>query len=372
MLVFAVGDCGRALAQQRQETPAVPAQKAAAQAKEVPVGDFLIAEPIRCKNLTVFPVLSTKPKNEDLYITLEEGLKSHKVKVYEVGAKTAQKPGGQNAKPNAAQSPDDSEDEDDVNHLMVTNRAAKPLYLMAGEIIFGGKQDRCVGEECVIPADGKPVKIEVYCVESDRWSDGETFAGKAGNLGKNGRATVQEGKGQEDVWKSVRESNAASGVHPATNAFTANYTDPKILKKIQSYAKEIEKPVAEHRQVVGAIVAVNNKIEVVDVFGSTPLFRKVWPKLLNGYALDAAVAASEKIKKGTEPPTLKSAEKFLREAMESQVQEKAGGAEGMAVTKRESKRIVSYSASDKSKGAPAAMGGMGGFGGSLHGSGYSK
>ena len=109
---------------------------------------------------------------------------------------------------------------------------------------------------------------------TDVGAKARTFGGKAGNLGKSGRAAVQEGKAQTEVWDSVREANAASGVRPSTGAFTANYTDPKILKKIQSYAKEIEQPVAEHRQVVGAIVAVNNKIEVVDVFGSTPLFRR--------------------------------------------------------------------------------------------------
>ena len=83
-------------------------------------------------------------------------------------------------------------------------------------------------------------------------------------------------------------------------------------------------------------MAVNNKIEVVDVFGSTPLFRKVWPKLLKGYALDAAVAAANKSKKTNPPPTLKDAEKFLRDAMESQVKDKTKGEEGLVVTKRES------------------------------------
>ena len=75
------------------------------QPKEVSVGDFIIAEPIQCKNLTVFPVLSTKPKEEDRYITLEEGLKSHKVDVYEVGASPSSDSNRQNAPPNPSQPP---------------------------------------------------------------------------------------------------------------------------------------------------------------------------------------------------------------------------------------------------------------------------
>ena len=36
------------------------------------------------------------------------------------------------------------------------------------------------------------------------------------------------------------------------------------------------------------IVAVNGRFEQIDVFESTPLFNKLWPKLLKSYALDAA------------------------------------------------------------------------------------
>ena len=48
--------------------------------------DFLVGEPVAWKNLTIYPVMSKEPKNDDRYITLEEGLKSGKVEVLEVGA----------------------------------------------------------------------------------------------------------------------------------------------------------------------------------------------------------------------------------------------------------------------------------------------
>lgn len=334
-------------------------------AKLVPVGDFFIAQPVRCKNLTVFPVLSRTPKNEDRYITLEEGLKSDKVAVYEVGGRPGGNPqvqgrqAGNQLQGGAA----------NVNHLMVLNRSIKSLYLMPGEIICGGKQDRCVAKEYVIAPGGKPVKIEVYCVEHGRWAFRGAFAGKAGNLNKAGRVAVQGGKGQQEVWDSVGKSNVASGARTSTDAFTANYTDPKILKMIDFYVKDIERPVAESPQVVGAIVAVGDKIEVIDVFGSTPLFQKVWPKLLKGHALDAAVAAPKKTAKHTQAPTLKDAKKFFQTAMQADVQQKTVGKDGLVVTKRESKDLISYSAAEKSRGAPEAMGG---FGGGMHSAGYAK
>jgi hypothetical protein len=357
-----------------------PAQKA----KKVTVGeDFTIAEAVQWKNLAVFPVLSVKPKDEDLYITLEEGLKSDKVEVYEVGAKperhrhanrgqNVQRP-VQQVQPQANNDPfDDGEGPaGDVNHLMVVNRSQRLLYLMPGEIIMGGKQDRCVAKECVIAADGKPVKIDVYCVEHGRWTNGQVFKEKAGNLGKAGRATVQEAEGssakQSQVWNSVAQSNTQSGVSPSTGAFTANYTDAKLAEKIAAYLRAIEQPVADHKQIVGVIVAINGKMEVIDVFGSTPLFRKVWPKMLSGYALDAAASAWSE--KGSQPgATLSDAEKFFREATESGLQKMSLGGGGLVIAKRESDRVVSYSAAPSAKDAADKQS----FGKGPHSAGYSK
>ena len=157
---------------------------------------------------------------------------------------------------------------------MVLNRSDKPLYLMPGEIIYGGQQDRTIGEEAIIPPGKKPVAIEVFCVEQGRWAareDAETsealdrlagssgqpldakarqklaeeakqgkFVAHAGSLNKGGRAAVQEGKGQQEVWDKVGEANASSGVRSRSDAFTANYTDPKVLKQLQAYVEALQ------------------------------------------------------------------------------------------------------------------------------------
>ena len=127
---------------------------------------------------------------------------------------------------------------------MVLNRSNRPLYLMPGELIYGGEQDRTIGEEAIIPPGEKPVVIEVFCVEQGRWggrTEAETaealnrladasgrpldakarqklaeeakkgkFVAHAGSLNSSGRAAVQEGKGQAEVWDKVGSSNARS------------------------------------------------------------------------------------------------------------------------------------------------------------------
>ncbi|MBN2581183.1 MAG: hypothetical protein JXB10_19535 [Pirellulales bacterium] len=398
-------------AKEPQESPSPASPPATGPAGEVALDDFVIGKPIICRNLTVFPVASKTPRTEDPYLTLDEGLKSKLVEVYEVGAEpgAAEAPAPSSARQTA--SPSNVQQESapvqmpagyygDVNHLVVINRSKKPLYLMPGEIIYGGKQDRCVGEECLIAPDQKPVKIGVFCVEQGRWSarggsqtvqelhvlaensggtaDRRTlhrlaqetqrgkFVAPAGSLDKKGRQAVQEGKGQGQVWSNVSRTNVASGASNASSAFTANYTRPDTSKKLQVYLKELQAPVDGHSQVVGAIVAVNGKVEAVDVFQSTPLFRKLWPKLLQSHALDAVAAGKPKTKTVC---TVQDAAKFLDDAMHGGKEEKSKTKGGLAVSKRDSERVSSFSVAAPSR---SAQGGKGGFGKDVHSSGYSK
>ena len=111
-------------------------------------------------------------------------------------------------------------------------------------------------------------------------------------------------------------------------------------------------------------MAINGTVEAVDVFQSTPLFQKLWPKLLKADALDALAGANDKEAK--KQATVDDARKFLNAAMEAGVAKKSDSPGGLVVTKRDSEKVMSFS---------AGMGGMGGgFGGAdaVHSSGYKK
>lgn len=139
---------------------------------------------------------------------------------------------------------------------------------MPGEIIIGGQQDRVIGEERIVEANGKPTEIEVFCVEHGRWRNRDAaelrlyvvssetepelqalqtvqangaenaeiaakeaasgkFIGSAGNLNKAARLAVQAARNQSDVWDKVAGENAKSGADKANSsgAFTKNYSD---------------------------------------------------------------------------------------------------------------------------------------------------
>jgi hypothetical protein len=355
------------------------------------VEDFVIGDPIRHKNLTIFPITSKAAKTEDRFMTLEEGLKSGKVQVFEVGAEPGQR----------SQSAASSSNEiGDVNRLMVVNSSGKPLYLMPGEIIYGGQQDRCIAEEAIISANSKPTAINVFCVEQGRWAirdsaetaaaltvmagtaaeeaiDQQTaqklskeakegkFVAHAGSLNKKGRMAVQEGKGQGEVWDKVSETNAASGISSRSSAFTANYTSREMTEKLQAYIKELQTPVSERKQIVGVIVAINGKAEAVDIFQSTPLFKKLWPKLLKSYTLDAIPQAQDKSADKT--CTNKDAKEFLLATMQGDTEKQKTSQGGLVVTKRDSPNVISFSVS-----APEEGRAMGGSAGEVHKSGFSK
>src|SRR4051812_44840493 len=149
--------------------------------------DFVVGEPIRHENLSIFPVISRAAKTEDRYITLDEGLQAGTIEIREVAA-TYQSIAGptgsadasatslENDKENppadeqlardSRQADGELSAENDVNTLVVVNNSDKPLYLMPGEIIIGGSQDRTIANELVIAAHSSPTRIPVYCVES--------------------------------------------------------------------------------------------------------------------------------------------------------------------------------------------------------------
>lgn len=371
-------------------------------------GDYVVSDPIRHANLTIFPVLSKTPRLEDPFITLDEGLKAGTVEIRELGARargaqaqTAPPAGDQSEPGEVARAHGEASGDDvnvadvfgpgdDVNRLTLINRGDKPLYLMPGEIIVGGSQDRTIAEEMVIAATGEPVAIDVYCVEHGRWGarDLETtavldevaelrgyvaatantgkFVAKAGNLSKSSRLAVQSAEGQHKVWNEVARANSGSGVSWASGAFTANYVDPKVVERLKPYIEALAE-VSDQERIVGIVVAINGKLETVDVFGSTPLFRKLWPQLLKSFALDALEATKTDDAGKTSTPDEATA--FLASVLHDQEGQEKKTEGGLVVSRRETKDAVSFHAG-------AMMGGMGmrggSFGGPIHASGYSK
>ena len=298
------------------------------QAGEVaPASGYSLLSPIRSGNLTVFPVVASKSYDTVEFLTLDEGLRSGDVVVTEAGQARGlirHRP----RDPAIMRPVRDAE----VNRLVLVNNSKRPLLLLAGEIVTGGKQDRVIGKDRIVPAESDPVDLSVFCVEPGRWvaangkSDfGYSAGAPAGLLASPVvRSKAMGAKDQQQVWDSVRrsqsamaESVAVTGAAPAVNS-TTSYARVMDNKEVQKQVDAVAEPVRRNyesvirqlrdKNAVGVVVAVNGEIVWADIFASTQLLQKYWPKLARSYATEAVVTRA----KGGEASS-KDAQKFLNE-----------------------------------------------------------
>src|ERR1039457_7663457 len=146
-----------------------------ARANEVsPAPGYKVLEPIRHGNLTVFPVVAAKSYPTGEFLTLDEGLRSGEVVVTEAGNVQ----GLIRRHPAPAIRNDGAQ----VNRLVLVNNSKRPLLLLAGEIVTGGKQARVIGKDRIVPGESDPVDLNVFCVEPGRWvaANGKNGFGCAG------------------------------------------------------------------------------------------------------------------------------------------------------------------------------------------------
>jgi hypothetical protein len=156
-------------------------------------------------------------------------------------------------------------------------------------------------------------------------------------------------------------------VESETGAFTANYVDKDVQGQLQPYLAALVEPVARQERIVGVIVAIDGKVESVDVFESTPLFQKLWPRLLKSYALDALSSATQDSDQPAAAAcTVAQARAFLETVLAGEVEGTKEHDGGLLVTRRNTSQAMSFSLGG------GAMGG-GGFGGQpIHAAGFAK
>jgi len=322
--------------------------------QENPASGYKVLEAIRSGSLTVFPVVASKSYATSEFLTLDEGLRSGEVVVTEYG----------NVRGLVRQrvAPAAQRDSAEVNRLVLVNNSKRPLLLLAGEIVAGGKQDRVIGMDRIVPSESDPIDLSVFCVEPGRWvassdrfgSSGATYgvaggrsAGTAASAKSAGtlmaqpsvRAKAMGDKDQSQVWAEVRKQQQsmtaevaqASPTAPMAQALrsTSSYAvvmeNQDVKQKVDEVAKPIERDYQSvikqlrDRNAVGVVVAVNGRVIWSDVFASTELLEKYWPKLVRSYASEAVATPV----KGGEA-TLEQAESFLanmrgrRETIESE------------------------------------------------------
>lgn len=282
---------------------------------------YQVLAPISQGNLTVFPVVASNTHDTAKFLTLDEGLRSGEVVVTEAGQRPVmvRRPGMPLPQSSGA----------DVNRLFIVNNSKRPLVLLAGEIVTGGKQDRVVSKDRIIPP-GSDADLSVFCVEPGRWTEMRAangnlqtdFGATAGLVQPSVRGEVMAKKDQQKVWDEVNRANnemvivgGARGGPMAghtSSSYGRNANSPVMQAETDKVVQPLERSYRNligelrDRKAVGVVVAVNGDIIWADIFASPELLEKYWPKLVRSYAAEALTRRTGSGKTG-----LQEAREFL-------------------------------------------------------------
>jgi len=322
--------------------------EAAGGPRDVVVNAYNVLPPIESGNLLLFPVVAagSQAPGATPFLTLDEGIKSGEVEVTEAGrVRGLVRPrGAVGAQPfhddryrnDAVPQQPDVYHGDQVNTLVLVNHSDKPLLLLAGEIVTGGKQDRVIAKDRIVPAGGDPIDLGVFCIEPGRWTASSETFGAAGTgvshsfmVQPTVRQKAMVAKDQQQVWDSVRGSIAQLDVAAAPAASmprsvgsygydggTTSYAQTMQNSAVSEKVDEAVAPVMKARDqvlkqlreehAVGVVVAVRGEIVWADLFAGSDLLARYWTKLVRSYAAESLTSGETH-----EAPTVADAQRFL-------------------------------------------------------------
>jgi hypothetical protein len=179
-----------------------------------------------------------------------------------------------------------------VPSLRAENNGSKPVLILDGEELVGGKQNRIVNTSIII-LSGKVLDIPVSCMEAGRWNrQRENFASGEAMFRAKSRAVQKVGvqmslhrdgsfRGdQGQVWREVDESLSELRVHSPT----ANFTEGResVLHRIEEFVECI-RPVENQ---VGAVFSTPAGVLGAEVLGTRDLFAASLGKIIRSFAFE--------------------------------------------------------------------------------------
>jgi ARG and Rhodanese-Phosphatase-superfamily-associated Protein domain len=250
------------------------------------VANYRLSGPYTHKNLTIFLVHGKNLVAGHNFLTLQEALAQKKVIVYETK---------------------------DVNELAIKNLSSEDIYVQAGDIVKGGDQDRMISVDFIVPPKSGRMPIAAFCVESGRWNrrGGEVSAsfGSSENVvaTKDLKLAAKRSNSQQAVWENVTlaQDKLTKNVGARVNSSVSDSSlvlaveNPKVQESAANYVKALSGILNNHTDAIGYVFAINGHINSADVYSSSALFAKLWPKLLKSNAIEAIAELQTETKSAT-------------------------------------------------------------------------
>jgi hypothetical protein len=221
-----------------------------------------------------------------------------------------------------------------VNQLVLVNRSKRPLLLLAGELVSGGKQDRIIAKDRIVAPGSEPLPLDVFCVEHGRWSAGSQFTETKTIVHPSVREQAAVDQKQTGVWASVMSGTSSGGRAAApsaapmvsaqdlavaaqtdapTQSYAKLYGSRRVAPSVDAMVDEVQHRFRKETaglkggRVVGVVIAYGGEVAWSDIFASGDLFDQYWSKLLRSYAVEAVARPTLR-----EKASLDEAEEFLR------------------------------------------------------------
>jgi hypothetical protein len=312
--------------------------------------DLRLEGPFENRNLAIYVVRGPSPADNRSYVTLDEALRAGTAVLRERGAASGQ-------------------DHAQVNELEIENKSDRWLFLQAGDVISGGKQDRTIAIDVALAPRSAPQPISAFCVEHGRWTaksgSGLAFQGNTAIVGSGGlKRKIQGEKSQSGVWDEVAAGSAKASVlvtgaagRPAsalssTGTFNAIVENREIRSQRADYVNSLLPRLEQSRDAIGLVVAVNGEIIAADIYGSRALFHQLARKLVESYALEALLARNE-AKAAAKPPGKDAALAFLADVSVASGKDESVTPE-IHRTTRETAKVVLYEYTDAARDSAGA------------------
>jgi hypothetical protein len=236
---------------------------------------FRLSGPYTHENLTIFLIHGKDTINSRKILTLEEALQRKRVIVYETK---------------------------DVNELAIENISPdEDVFVQSGDIVKGGDQDRLLSVDLIVPPRSGKIKIAAFCVERGRWSKrgseaSTTFETSSERIAtKDLKVAANISNSQSEVWNKVTEAQdklsrniqATVNAQVSETSLQLSLENKKLQEMREAYIKKLVKVVEGQGDVIGYAFAINGHVNSADVYASSLLFKKLWPKLLRATAVEA-------------------------------------------------------------------------------------
>jgi hypothetical protein len=250
-----------------------------AQAK---TASYKLSGPYVHHNLQIFLIHGPQQIEAQKYVTLTEAMEKKLVLVHETGQ---------------------------VSQLAIENTSNDvAVFIHSGDIVKGGRQDRVISLDVIIPPDSGKIPLSSFCVESGRWSQrgheqAAIFASNTNMISSRAlKIAAKHSRDQGEVWSNVAAQQAKLNenlrrmtgkgdldVRSGKSASSMQLTleNEELKQTAEDYTKKLEGILEGRNDVIGFAFVINEEVNNADVYGRTDLFKALWPKLLKSAVVEA-------------------------------------------------------------------------------------